>query len=426
MKFSSLYDSIDTLFTFRNFMILKCKDKHLGSAKEIMQKSHSITLKPHPVALSAGSFACCFRKHTFPFSVLMCICIIALNSCEIIYNSHLGKDIRIVSYNCQNLCDARDTGNEYPEFRVSTGLWSEASYRKRLENISRAVLSYPDSVPENEKKTGARNVKKVNDLAPDILCLVEVENKVVLDDLKKGPLSRYGYKYSIMVEKNESVINNGILSRYKPEMTKVHSLDGHFSGMRYMLEVRFYRGSGKKPLTLFLCHWKSKREGIEATEPARIEAAELLKNRVSALLSEDPEALVIACGDFNESADDPASGSGIVETAFLRYDSRPELNRGLRVTDVAMNAGFNSVEPVLYSPWTDFGGYSYMYKGKKERIDGFLLSSALLDGKELEFDRFRVLNAQYLVDEEGQPRAWKGETGFSDHLPVFLSLCCDS
>jgi hypothetical protein len=79
---------------------------------------------------------------------------------------------------------------------------------------------------------------------------------------------------------------------------------------------------------------------------------------------------------------------------------------------------------VLFSPWEESGGYSYSYRGSRERLDGFLLSPGLLDGEGLSYSAFAAASARFLVDSEGSPIAWpgSGSAGYSDHLPVSLVL----
>jgi hypothetical protein len=79
---------------------------------------------------------------------------------------------------------------------------------------------------------------------------------------------------------------------------------------------------------------------------------------------------------------------------------------------------------VLYSPWEVSGGYSYSFRGSRERFDGFLLSPGLLDARGLRFAGFSPAGAAFLMDAEGVPFAWPGPgaAGYSDHLPVLLTL----
>ena len=78
---------------------------------------------------------------------------------------------------------------------------------------------------------------------------------------------------------------------------------------------------------------------------------------------------------------------------------------------------------VAFSPWDDSKGYSYMHRGLRERIDGFVLSPGLLDGRGLDYRGFGVLS-EGLVDDKGAPIAWSNAkaSGWSDHLPIVLEV----
>ncbi|HTX71488.1 MAG TPA: hypothetical protein VMC79_01555, partial [Rectinemataceae bacterium] len=73
------------------------------------------------------------------------------------------RSLTILSYNVLSLFDPVDEGSEYPEFSVASGSWNESLYRTRLENLARVVL---DCSAGHDTARG-----------PDLLCLVEIENR---------------------------------------------------------------------------------------------------------------------------------------------------------------------------------------------------------------------------------------------------------
>jgi endonuclease/exonuclease/phosphatase family metal-dependent hydrolase len=318
--------------------------------------------------------------------------------------------ISIVSYNVQNLCDASDSGLEYAEFKVGSGTWTEAKYRKRLENTSKAIKS----------------LAQEDSAGPDILCLVEAENMTVLDDLRSRQFPSAGYRTALMAPSLGSPINCGILSRFVAKNVLAHNLDCIGSGSRYMLEATFDCGDGNE-LTIFLCHWKSRIESARETEEARIQAATLLKGRITSLLGMNPESEILVCGDFNESPDEFERSGSVDETAFMPFpesggDSAVSACRGLLVTASPEMASFDSRGPVLFSPWERSGGFSYYFGESRDRLDGFLLSPGLCDRKGLGFAGFKVSDAAFLVSDSGHPLGWRGNAGYSDHLPIALTL----
>jgi len=336
----------------------------------------------------------------------------ALSSCgcaDAALSAALKDGISIVSYNVMTLFDAKDDGAEYDDFSVARGLWDEARYKARLELTADAVFAaYPGSSPPG----------------PDILCLIEAEGPSVLEDLRTGALARGRYRYSASADKEEGPFANSVLSRFPITRIAGHSatLGGVRAG-RDILEVELDVGGSS--LFLFVCHWKSKVGGALETEEARREAAALLRSRIDSILAADPSADLIACGDFNENPDEFARVGRAYPTALVGLEDAEASPGGLLVaSDIALARADGGL--VLFSPWEEGGGYSYSYKGVRERIDGFLLGPGLreADGGGLSFKRFSVADAPFLVDRDGNPIPWSGSrrSGYSDHLPILLEL----
>jgi hypothetical protein len=344
--------------------------------------------------------------------------------CSLPWSSVKGGNISIVSYNAHNFFDARDEGSEYPEFSVKNGRWNEKLYRVRLENLARAVLSFFPSGKES----------------PEILCLEEIESIQVLKDLASGPLKSGGYGWLGIGGPEDSPIKSGFLSRIPAFDMKSHTLSDSW-GMgagREIVEISFdlaRPGSTiPAPATFFICHWKSRKEGVEVTEPMRREASRLIAGRISELARTDPGRPIICLGDFNESPDEFERNDAKFPVALMPSpDSREfgDLVSGipgewfagvLRLTGDGRRAFVDDNGATLYSPWFSSPGYSYRFEGRAERLDGFLLSPGLFDGRGLEFRGFQAADDPLLMDAEGNPLGWNGASGFSDHLPILLDL----
>jgi len=354
--------------------------------------------------------------------------------CSLPWENRLPPDFTIVSYNAHNLFDDVDSGTEYPEFRPGSGKWNAGLYGTRLENAAKALLSF---FPEG----GA---------GPDIICLQEIESNKVLKDLAGGQFGKLGYRWIALGGPGDSAIKCGFLSRYPLVAIKAHSLSdawGYGAG-RDILEATFDLGSkAGKPgnqeghdesgfLTIFICHWKSRKEGAAATEEARRMSSRLVESRLREIGETDPGRNIVVCGDFNESPDEFARVAGKYPTALmpdpgeyfedsLRGGISPPpdwFNAVLRVSGSPGRASLKDDGVTLYSPWNSTGGFSYKFQGEEERIDGFLLGPALVDGRGLDFGRFMVSDDPGLLDDAGSPQAWNGSSGYSDHLPIALTL----
>lgn len=154
---------------------------------------------------------------------------------------------------------------------------------------------------------------------------------------------------------------------------------------------------------------------------------------MSELAALRPEGSLIACGDFNESPDEFERVGRRYPTALMpdpdqavdgRYGALDEawFKEVILVAGKASAASAENERVVLYSPWAGQTGYSYVFRGKEERLDGFLLGPGFGDEKGLEFDSFQVGNDPKLLDNSGSPLGWNGSTGYSDHLPIACRL----
>lgn len=335
--------------------------------------------------------------------------------------------LTIVSYNAHNLFDDVDDGDEYPEFRMDSGGWSAVRYRARLDGLRDAVASL---VPE----------------FPDILCLQEIESEKVLADLASGPLAPAGYRHYAAGDSGGGLIRSGLLSRLPLAYVRAHAMqdDPAFGPMRDMLEVGVRVGTAEGAgaadsagglVVLFVCHWKSRREGAEETEAARRNQAALLAARVTELMAADPGARIVACGDFNESPDEwervgrryrtglmPARSRAAGSVPVARSPAEAAAGAAAATSGQGGATAGQAIAPALYSPWAGRGGFSYRYRGTPEQLDGFLLSPALCDAKGLDFHDFTVADAPFLFDRDGAPEGWENGRGYSDHLPVGLTL----
>ncbi len=340
--------------------------------------------------------------------------------CSLPWEGRDPSELVIVSYNAHNLFDDSDDGGEYPEFSLSAGRWNADLYAKRLENAAAAIGSFSPGDSPGSPPVGGR--------LPDIICLQEIENGKVLADLVNGPLKKGGYRWIALGGPASSAIKCGVISRFPFAALRAHALADAwgFGPAREMLELELDLGSDSPGLTILVCHWKSRREGESATEVARRGASILAASRVAAIHAEDPGRAVIVCGDFNESPDEFDRAHRAYPTALMPdgEEGIPEawMEGVMRVSSLQGKASIDGKTVTLYSPWAGQEGFSYIFGGEAERLDGFLLGPALLDGQGLEFAGFAVSGDPSLLDAKGEPWAWNGSSGFSDHLPVALRL----
>lgn len=302
--------------------------------------------------------------------------------------------ITLVSYNLQTLFDPVDDGGEYAEFSVAKGRYGDKRYRGRLSALARVLEA---AVPGG----------------PDILVVQELENGRVLADLGDALGS---YPYRACAEDGKTVLECGLLSRYPIRSFKTHRLElpnGEFGPQRLMLEARLDLNG--RELTVLAAHWKSKLEGGERTEPARVAAAAMAYSLIGRILERDPRASVLLAGDLNENPD---------EDAQAPYAAALPGVLGLCADREVAARSAGGDRPLLYSPWDDYGGFSYSYGGREERIDHLALSPGLAGAGSMILERFWAAAPAFALDAEGKPLGYRPSDGggFSDHLPVCASF----
>ncbi|MDR0760323.1 MAG: endonuclease/exonuclease/phosphatase family protein [Treponema sp.] len=359
---------------------------------------------------------------------LLSTCIAALGSCGGISGPRDGrvtdpeevKRLIIATWNVQALFDGEEAGNEYTEYRMAAG-WSEEKYRARLTALGDAVA------------------RMTEEGAPDILALQEVETGAILQNLAEGPLAKYGYAWTFFAGNAEAPLGLGLLSRLPLLETKTHSItcNGETSP-RPMAEVRME--AGKRPLVLFICHWKSKVEGDDATEALRRASAQTVLRRLREIGVTGPDVPVIILGDLNENHDEFYRREGAAGIALLPDDPEAaELSEAAQDGGAETRADFLVISgqkppcpryfaqetPTLYSPWVqELENGTYYYQGGWETLDHFLLTPGFFDDQGWEFDACEAPRREPFINDRGIPRTYNPRTGngLSDHLPLLLML----
>ena len=300
----------------------------------------------------------------------------------------------IVTYNVENLFDDVRSGDEYPEYRGSK--WALELYPAKLAAVARAIRA---CAPRG----------------PDLIALQELESAKALADLRDRHLHGLGYRNAVFVPQSGASTGVGFLSRLPIARVRAHSV-GSFEGelLRCILEIEVeHRG---RRLFVFNNHWKSKIEGVEATAEARRRSERVLAARIAEILRAEPDADLLALGDFNENLEELEAG------AVLRAVLRPQ------------EAGLEGEGVRLYDVWAELPAGqrgSAAYQGRWQTPDHLLLAPGLFDRRGFSYrpGGFQVVRRPFLVSgPQGFPRRFtsgpadSGERGVSDHLPLRLLL----
>lgn len=314
------------------------------------------------------------------------------------------KAVAVAFYNVENLFDTKDDPVKHDDEFTPYGAYrySEKVYRAKLRNIARVIESmksskYPDG--------------------PAIIGLAEVENKAVLKDLiRQAAIKDRGYKYLWYDSPDPRGIDVAML--YNPQQFKL--LKATPVPITYMDNDR--KESGRDMLfvrgilagdTVFVMvnHWPSRREGQEKSEPKRVAAASINKEKVKQLWSKNIHANIIIMGDMN---DNPNNKS--IENTLGAFSNR-----------YIKRLGF------LYNPWAEqhkSGKGTSVYMRQWDLFDQIIVSNGLLDNNGWKFKKAIIHDEEFLKDTyknaKGYPyRSFKGThwiKGYSDHFPVLIEL----
>jgi len=318
-----------------------------------------------------------------------------------------GEPLRVASWNVENLFDTVDdpTNEGDDQFlpQDSYTRWNEAKYARKLQNLAELVAA----------------------LKPDILCLVEIENRRVLVDLQQALLRQRQVDLPHIVHRDSQDkrgIDVAILSRHAPTATEW--LAGNTGG-REML-VADFKVDGA-PLTLFVNHWKSQAlyDGMKKTDSdaLRRSEAQISRRAVAARLKKNPAAAILLTGDLNDN----------IDCDILEKNAGLALKREMLRVDPTLLFNLSADLPAKAR-----GTYYYASGKKWNSFDSISVSAGMLDAF-TPAAPWRVVPGSYTLfrfpahlDDDGRPSPFrfvrskaKGNRfiyGYSDHLPVCVAL----
>ncbi len=313
------------------------------------------------------------------------------------------QNFYLASWNVENLFDIYDDPQkDDQEFLPgSDKKWDQAKYQTKLENLAKVI----NGMNEN---TG-----------PDILGLVEIENRSVLDDLKNEIQKSSTKKYEIVhVESlDERGIDNALffnqsLFQFKELVPLKVEFSKEKFDTRYILRIHLkILGNVKdNDLYVYVNHWPSRRGGEDQSEVFRMDAANTLLKDIAVINKKSVKNIVII-GDFN---DEPINKS---ITEVLKAKQLVQQNK-LKKNDL-----FNLAWDIKANKLG-----SFMYKQEWNMLDQMIISQPLVNNKGLDYvdNSFEVIKPDYMITKEGKYKdspipTFGGKSylaGYSDHFPV--------
>ncbi len=259
-------------------------------------------------------------------------------------------------------------------------------FRAKRDLISKTIIAIKD-------KEGAY---------PSVIGVCEVENLKTLKNLVYDtPLSRLGYRILHKDSPDSRGIDVALLYRDDRMILLEYSFFEIKSfKTRDILYAKMLSVELKDTVHFLVNHWPSKLGGEKKSLPRRMEAANLLRYIVDSVQRINPEARIIAMGDFNDSPSSPS----------LQSITSLE-NLSLRLKDSLKKARASITG-------------THRYKGRWEMLDQFLVSKTINGNIQiLSFDHLLQQDKKYLGYKT--KRTFIGPRfngGASDHLPILLKI----
>ena len=322
--------------------------------------------------------------------------------CALSFLPCCGQGMTIIFFNAENLFDTEDDPRKDDDAFTPDGdyRWTRSRYWDKLDAVSKVIVAADE------------------DAAPALVGLSEVENETVLTDLTaRSALKEAGYKFVMTDSPDNRGIDVALLYR-----RNYFKLISHES---LRVNLRPYGGGATRDilhvtgvietfdtLDVYVCHWPSRYNGTEQTEPYRMCAAKTVRESVDSVFSMRRKPYVVIMGDLNEGPDDPAVREGLKAHPFASGSMREDRE--------------------LVSVMDPLAEGSYKYQGTWDKYDQFIVSASLLNGLGCtEMKGAEIMRLPFILTDDNtyggeKPlRTFNGrryQGGYSDHLPVKMGI----
>ena len=340
----------------------------------------------------------------FVSKVFFCfICVNCVISIQLVCAQIQGIDyIRLMFYNVENFFDTvKDPSTNDRDFTPDGSMhWTVNRYKDKRNNIFRVIANVGEWDP------------------PALIGLVEIENRGVLDDLVKNtPLERYPYRIIHKESPDPRGIDVALLYRGDYlKCTGQQFIRVRFADNRKRTRDILYAtlcANKKDTLHVFVNHWPSRSGGVRQSEPGRILAASLVRQKVDSIFSRNALAKIVITGDLNDSPLDKSLTSVLMA---LTDTARAKPKALFNLSAYKMKESTGTIK----------------YQGKWSVYDQIIVSGGLLRGSlRTDAGRCHIFRADYLFEPDTRYqgvkpfRTYTGlqyNKGFSDHLPVYLDI----
>ena len=314
----------------------------------------------------------------------------------------------VVFYNVENLFDTENDPNTSDDEFTPNGAkeWTEERYKKKVDDLVKVFT-------------------EISNQMPAVIGLAEIENKDVIIDLITHPKMQNS-QYLIVHE--ESPDTRGIdvalifdQNRFNYDFHESIRIDFPWDDnikTRDILHVAGEFMNGDK-VHFFVTHWPSRRDGVEQTEPKRLEVAGKLRARIDEIYADEENPKILVMGDFNDSP--------INKSVEVVLNAKVNSNPGKTVDNLDEGQLFN----LSSSEYLDNKG-SLVHDNQWELLDQMMASKHFLkdlDGTFLNYSA-KTYRPEWILyrakNGDTKPNKTYGGTryygGYSDHLPVYTIL----
>lgn len=290
-----------------------------------------------------------------------------------------------------------------------TKVWNHERYQRKLHQLSKVIVELGKEETKN---------------APVIVGLSEVETLQTVEDLANHPILKpYNYGAIHFNSFDARGIDLGLIyqkNRFqvtfaKPYPIEIYSPEGKRIYTRDILRVTGLLDG--EEMTFLVNHWPSRSGGEKRSMPNRMKAAEAMKKIFDEIRAENPEAKIIAMGDFNDDPINPSIKIGMGAIGKKEKVQKEDI--------------YNPMEAIYKKK----GVGTLAYRDAWNLFDQFMMTGTLVDNAK-QYDSYKIFKVEiyspsYLRSPSGPYkgfpyRMFGGDTfypeGYSDHFPIYTVL----
>ena len=313
----------------------------------------------------------------------------------------------VAFYNVENLFNPEDDSLKNDDAFTPKGLyhWTYKKYVRKVNNIAKVILAMGEWEP------------------PDIVGLAEIEDDAVLRKLcYDSPLKQYRYRFVHYESPDRRGVDVALLYRAdRVRIQRSHAIavvfpfDTAARNRDILYAVALFPNGDS--LHLFVNHWTSRYGGYAPTIPKRNHYARTVRHYTDSILSEDPHAHILICGDFNDYPTDES----IREVLHAGDIDNPQ-HQHCTLFDLMYR--FLKMQNVGTHKHEDFWGC----------LDQMIVTPELLNKSShlhIVGQEAHIFKADFMVEPDEKYdgykvfRTYSGPRylgGYADHLPVFVRL----